>query len=101
MIRRPPRSTLFPYTTLFRSEQISQSRFGLSRVALDKPRVKQPGPEWRSGEIPKSRVSTDTFSKSPRSFARLRFADSGGPPLCGKQQDPVTVFQWKSSDDIP
>src|SRR3989442_2589531 len=26
MIRRPPRSTLFPYTTLFRSFQIFQSR---------------------------------------------------------------------------
>src|SRR3712207_6884827 len=25
MIRRPPRSTLFPYTTLFRSERVSQS----------------------------------------------------------------------------
>src|SRR5256885_7997373 len=25
MIRRPPRSTLFPYTTLFRSEQIKQT----------------------------------------------------------------------------
>src|SRR5256884_5759462 len=24
MIRRPPRSTLFPYTTLFRSEQVLQ-----------------------------------------------------------------------------
>src|SRR5258705_6226332 len=24
MIRRPPRSTLFPYTTLFRSEQLEQ-----------------------------------------------------------------------------
>src|SRR5258707_9845987 len=26
MIRRPPRSTLFPYTTLFRSEGIRQSK---------------------------------------------------------------------------
>src|SRR2546427_8277539 len=26
MIRRPPRSTLFPYTTLFRSEQNENSR---------------------------------------------------------------------------
>src|SRR5256885_12019699 len=26
MIRRPPRSTLFPYTTLFRSEQIRKDR---------------------------------------------------------------------------
>src|SRR5690242_21451384 len=25
MIRRPPRSTLFPYTTLFRSDQVEQS----------------------------------------------------------------------------
>src|SRR2546429_5614224 len=25
MIRRPPRSTLFPYTTLFRSQRVSQS----------------------------------------------------------------------------
>src|SRR5690242_20761463 len=27
MIRRPPRSTLFPYTTLFRSEILSNSTF--------------------------------------------------------------------------
>src|SRR4051812_49890828 len=28
MIRRPPRSTLFPYTTLFRSVKIQGCRFG-------------------------------------------------------------------------
>src|SRR2546425_6996223 len=28
MIRRPPRSTLFPYTTLFRSADVSRGRFG-------------------------------------------------------------------------
>src|SRR2546429_6921185 len=35
MIRRPPRSTLFPYTTLFRSEQRAavDSRHGLLHVA--------------------------------------------------------------------
>src|SRR5258708_26393154 len=32
MIRRPPRSTLFPYTTLFRS-------FGIFRVEFDEDRV--------------------------------------------------------------
>src|SRR3712207_7594415 len=26
MIRRPPRSTLFPYTTLFRSDQLARQR---------------------------------------------------------------------------
>src|SRR5947199_4945542 len=28
MIRRPPRSTLFPYTTLFRSEDVEVAAFG-------------------------------------------------------------------------
>src|SRR5258708_21656133 len=34
MIRRPPRSTLFPYTTLFRSQQRSRSWKPDSRWAL-------------------------------------------------------------------
>src|SRR5258708_22092880 len=32
MIRRPPRSTLFPYTTLFRSDRVSLCRPGWSAV---------------------------------------------------------------------
>src|SRR3712207_7541115 len=36
MIRRPPRSTLFPYTTLFRSDQVSR----LSRRATSSSRVR-------------------------------------------------------------
>src|SRR2546422_5447829 len=28
MIRRPPRSTLFPYTTLFRSDRLRAARYG-------------------------------------------------------------------------
>src|SRR3712207_8208089 len=32
MIRRPPRSTLFPYTTLFRSFYMQITRRGLSRA---------------------------------------------------------------------
>src|SRR5256885_4227034 len=38
MIRRPPRSTLFPYTTLFRStgkaEQVGNDRHGHCRVGV-------------------------------------------------------------------
>src|SRR2546428_13220091 len=34
MIRRPPRSTLFPYTTLFRSAGTDQARLRLHPVAL-------------------------------------------------------------------
>src|SRR3989475_5819196 len=36
MIRRPPRSTLFPYTTLFRSA-----------VLPDRPLCSRPVPDWR------------------------------------------------------
>src|SRR3989337_4174436 len=35
MIRRPPRSTLFPYTTLFRSEEASLTLVVVGRKARD------------------------------------------------------------------
>src|SRR3712207_8685976 len=39
MIRRPPRSTLFPYTTLFRSEEVEVERYlvvaAAARVQLE------------------------------------------------------------------
>src|SRR2546429_2499011 len=40
MIRRPPRSTLFPYTTLFRSEPCDQSTGAgtVAGVTFDDPR---------------------------------------------------------------
>src|SRR2546425_6524635 len=45
MIRRPPRSTLFPYTTLFRS-RLDGRQVQLERVAVDRlgcvGRMKQP-----------------------------------------------------------
>src|SRR3712207_7497009 len=34
MIRRPPRSTLFPYTTLFRSTQTSSRRSSMERFTV-------------------------------------------------------------------
>src|SRR3712207_8907027 len=34
MIRRPPRSTLFPYTTLFRSSVIGSEAFALVKEAM-------------------------------------------------------------------
>src|SRR3712207_8311055 len=37
MIRRPPRSTLFPYTTLFRSELARTPRDGESKPASERP----------------------------------------------------------------
>src|SRR3712207_8835741 len=39
MIRRPPRSTLFPYTTLFRSPQDDIPPFRIVRQAPPRPRA--------------------------------------------------------------
>src|SRR3712207_9130156 len=36
MIRRPPRSTLFPYTTLFRSQICFRTCYHFYRVTLDR-----------------------------------------------------------------
>src|SRR5438876_11428673 len=46
MIRRPPRSTLFPYTTLFRSRVRREhvARGGIERRTI------HPGADWRSGD---------------------------------------------------
>src|SRR2546429_7249539 len=56
MIRRPPRSTLFPYTTLFRSRSVSCRRFGLDKAREDAVRRRQFAPSGRSprnvAEIP-------------------------------------------------
>src|SRR3712207_8951199 len=41
MIRRPPRSTLFPYTTLFRSPELARAQVLVARVSQD-PRTRSP-----------------------------------------------------------
>src|SRR2546426_3123630 len=43
MIRRPPRSTLFPYTTLFRSRQ-ARAGCGADDVRPDRARVRRDEP---------------------------------------------------------
>src|SRR2546430_5102548 len=46
MIRRPPRSTLFPYTTLFRSPPRRRARWARARAAPTSPgrSGRRPGP---------------------------------------------------------
>src|SRR3989475_8399273 len=58
MIRRPPRSTLFPYTTLFRSFQVPPAE--LEAVLRTHPAVADaaviPLPDEHCGEVPKAFV---------------------------------------------
>src|SRR3712207_8464423 len=45
MIRRPPRSTLFPYTTLFRSDRAAAARSRLARADREPSRMARAGAE--------------------------------------------------------
>src|SRR5256885_7883072 len=51
MIRRPPRSTLFPYTTLFRSA------FGPTEATMSRRRA----PAFRHGDIRRDMQLTDIY----------------------------------------
>src|SRR2546422_8103963 len=50
MIRRPPRSTLFPYTTLFRSAPGNPWRSSIIRVLIDRRGGPRDGPPASSSE---------------------------------------------------
>src|SRR5258708_19447306 len=50
MIRRPPRSTLFPYTTLFRSRSTPRPRLPLPQRRRSRPRRRRKKRPLRSEE---------------------------------------------------
>src|SRR5258708_10515534 len=79
MIRRPPRSTLFPYTTLFRSSSQYLPEVGVSRQPRICIRVDLPEPEGPMMETNSPRpMATSTprsactaFSPEDRKSTRL------------------------------
>src|SRR2546422_7193627 len=73
MIRRPPRSTLFPYTTLFRSPQIAHM---LSTC----PPVSTYDESARSGAGSRTRRQNMTVRSSTESAPRRIAGFHAGPP---------------------
>src|SRR2546430_10698343 len=71
MIRRPPRSTLFPYTTLFRSR--CSDRFGAR--AETSARTRDPGPRhaaWGAPNlVPRSEEHTSELQSQSNLVCRL------------------------------
>src|SRR5947209_12580633 len=69
MIRRPPRPTLFPYTTLFRSSTTGVRRCKQARTSRKAPGVVAPGPlhRWPDPARNGSGLPPTAGSSSPRS----------------------------------
>src|SRR6201986_569241 len=63
MIRRPPRSTLFPYTTLFRSPQVIAEKHGADILRL-----------WAASSdfTEELRIGQDIFNANVDAYRRLR-----------------------------
>src|SRR2546426_9037272 len=88
MIRRPPRSTLFPYTTLFRSPRPLPARSGprprVGAVRRSTPVVRAagrraPGPR-AVGDVRRRGDGYDLRSPSPRRVRRGGCPPGGPPP---------------------
>src|SRR2546423_5629879 len=71
MIRRPPRSTLFPYTTLFRSSPTRPHRWPARDDRPARPgrrrRVRGPPPKPHPDDAPLGRSARRTSGTHPRS----------------------------------
>src|SRR3712207_7355327 len=78
MIRRPPRSTLFPYTTLFRSLASLASSVGFAEVVLlklDPPRTFYEKPKSKkSSSTPPLAVSDRKSTRLNSSHANISYA---------------------------
>src|SRR3712207_8277138 len=73
MIRRPPRSTLFPYTTLFRSP----AALGIRLLAVDRPAIGLSDPQPRRTLLAWPRDVREIDRKSTRlnsSHANISYA---------------------------
>src|SRR6202000_3502773 len=85
MIRRPPRSTLFPYTTLFRSEQnpgfpyLGHKRFD-ARTGFDK-RSEEHTSELQSHVNLVCRLLLEKNKTHPTLTSRARLGTRGGAQL--------------------
>src|SRR5438034_3696538 len=71
MIRRPPRSTLFPYTTLFRSVSVSPTVQKLNRPMPNSPCKPSPAPSAFKRRLTRSEEHTSELQSHSDLVCRL------------------------------
>src|SRR3712207_7908750 len=79
MIRRPPRSTLFPYTTLFRSEEKTKGGIIIPDTAKEKPQEGEviavgPGARDEVGKVQPLDVKDRKSTRLNSSHANISYA---------------------------
>src|SRR3712207_8645740 len=78
MIRRPPRSTLFPYTTLFRSEHhlssVTEDALGPEHQQQDEPHADQHEPDLRHVGGRQQRLGDRKSTRLNSSHANISYA---------------------------
>src|SRR5256885_3189475 len=67
MIRRPPRSTLFPYTTLFRSNRFPQRAATRQRVDRTASETERPARRRTARRHPARRIARRSVSEDRKS----------------------------------
>src|SRR5688572_32408487 len=97
MIRRPPRSTLFPYTTLFRSQDAAWMRSRGARNALGAPMsvYELHLGSWRRdtpGDLPRSEEHTSELQSQSNLVCRLLLEKK-------KNNNTITVAPSKTLTD--
>src|SRR3712207_8706244 len=70
MIRRPPRSTLFPYTTLFRS--VIEDRNWTWHVGLDAEATAIANDLWRGNKVKQARLARILWLRSEEHTSELQ-----------------------------
>src|SRR3712207_7652197 len=100
MIRRPPRSTLFPYTTLFRSEHVEhrrrQQRHGVGRQA-GHPRALPARLDGDPHRPALAHLVTDALEEQDRKSTRLNssHANISYAVLCLKKKlHELKLLEW-------
>src|SRR5260370_25215430 len=101
MIRRPPRSTLFPYTTLFRSKPITRdpvhrtrmtARLGTGRAALTEFRVREAFEKFSFLEV---RIGTGRTHQIRVHLASLGHPVAGDRLYGGAPAPRIFLHAWR------
>src|SRR3712207_7128937 len=93
MIRRPPRSTLFPYTTLFRSLKATITEYAVTLKFHDgclSPEFEEllkGAMGWRTSQVPKARLIDRKSTRLNSSHANISYA-----VFCLKKKNNITPY---------